>query len=77
MVDEDEDAEAAPTDRAYCEKRGTKATIQLADVLVIARETDPSLELKYNKILHSSFERGAAIKFCDFSSKEKHDQFRS
>src|SRR5262249_30314017 len=50
LVDEDEDAEAAPTDRAYWENRGTKATIQLADELLgIAREIDPSLELKYNK----------------------------
>src|SRR4051794_16406032 len=50
MVDEDEDAEAAPTDRAYWEKRGTRATVQIADeLLTIAREIDSSLELKYNK----------------------------
>jgi len=34
VVDENEDAEAAPTDRAYWEKRGTKATVQLADELL-------------------------------------------
>jgi hypothetical protein len=50
MVDEDEDAESAPTDRTYWEKRGTKATVKLADdLLTIAREIEPSLELKYNK----------------------------
>jgi hypothetical protein len=50
VVDEDEDAEAAPTDRAYWEKTGTKVTTQLAEeLLTIAREIDPSLELKYNK----------------------------
>src|SRR5438105_1286538 len=50
VVDEDEDAEAAPTDRAYWEKRGSKLTAQLADELLsIGREIDPSLELKYNK----------------------------
>jgi hypothetical protein len=50
LVDEDEDAEAAPTDRAYWEIRGTKATVALADQLLeIARECDPSLEMKYNK----------------------------
>ena len=27
LVDEDEDAAAAPTDRAYWEERGTKATV--------------------------------------------------
>jgi hypothetical protein len=31
VVDEDEDAEAAPADRSYWEKRGSKATVQLAD----------------------------------------------
>src|SRR3984893_1614099 len=30
VIDEDEDAEAAPTDRAYWEDRGTKATVALA-----------------------------------------------
>ena len=50
LVDEDEDAEAAPADRAYWEKRGSKATVQLADELLgIAREIAPSLELKYNR----------------------------
>lgn len=48
VVDEDEDAEAAPTDRNYWEERGTKATLHLVDqLLTIAREKDPSLELKY------------------------------
>jgi hypothetical protein len=51
LVDKDEDAEAAPTDRAYWEKKGTQATVQLVDVLLgIAREIDPSLvDPKYNK----------------------------
>jgi len=42
LVDEDEDAEAAPTDRAYWERKYTKATVQLAD-----DEIDPSLDLKW------------------------------
>jgi hypothetical protein len=47
LVDEDEDAEAAPTDRAYWEKKGTKATVQLADELLgIAHEIDP-----FNRVL--------------------------
>jgi hypothetical protein len=51
LVDKDGDAEAAPTDRAYWEKKGTQATVQLVDVLLgIAREIDPSLvDPKYNK----------------------------
>ncbi|WP_456781980.1 hypothetical protein [Bradyrhizobium sp. USDA 3315] len=45
VVDEDEDAEAAPTDRAYWEKQGTKATVQLADqLLAIVQEIDPSID---------------------------------
>jgi hypothetical protein len=28
LVDEDEDAEAAPSDRSYWERRGSKATVQ-------------------------------------------------
>jgi hypothetical protein len=56
---EDEDAEAAPTDRAYWEKRGSKATVQLADELLgVAREIDPSLELKYNKFISAWRRRG-------------------
>jgi hypothetical protein len=48
LVDEDKDAEAAPTDRTYWEDRGTKATVQLADqFLDIVHEFDPSLEMRY------------------------------
>jgi Domain of unknown function (DUF5655) len=49
LVNEDEDAEAAPTDRSYWEKRA-KATVHLADELLeIAKEIDPTLSLRYNK----------------------------
>ncbi|MBY0568235.1 MAG: hypothetical protein K2P70_13050 [Hyphomonadaceae bacterium] len=48
LVDEDEDAEATPTDRAYWENRASKATLSLADeMLKIARECEPGLDLKY------------------------------
>ena len=50
IVDEDEDAEAAPADRAYGEERATKATVNLADQLLeIVHEYDPSLEMRYNR----------------------------
>lgn len=50
VVDEDEDAEAAPADRAYWEERATKATVNLADQLLeIVHEYDPSLEMRYNR----------------------------
>jgi hypothetical protein len=64
LVDEDEDADAAPTDRAYWEKTGTKTTVQLADeLLTIAREIDPSLELKYNKFYIGLSKAGQAFNF--------------
>lgn len=66
-VDEDEDAEAAPTDRAYWEDRGTKATVHLADrLLEIARECDPSLEMKYNKFYIGLSKDGAPYNFILF-----------
>jgi Domain of unknown function (DUF5655) len=71
VVDEDEDAEAAPTDRAYWEKRGTKATVQLADeLLAIAREIDPSLELKYNKYYIGLSKGGQAFNFLAFRPRK-------
>ncbi|CAB3630135.1 hypothetical protein LMG3431_00992 [Achromobacter pestifer] len=49
LVDEDEEV-AESTDRAYWEKRATKATVGLADeILKLIRTFDPLLSLKYNK----------------------------
>jgi hypothetical protein len=67
VVDEDEDAEAAPTDRAYWEDRGTKATVHLADQLLeIAREYDPTLEMKYNKFYIGLSKDGQPYNFILF-----------
>ncbi len=67
LVDEDEDADAAPTDRAYWEERGTKATVGLADQLLeIARECDPSLEMKYNKFYIGLSKDGQPFNFVIF-----------
>lgn len=50
LVDEDEDAAAAPSDRPYWEDKGSCETLQLADqLLLLVKAHDPSLELKYNK----------------------------
>ena len=71
LVDEDEDAEAAPTDRAYWEKRGTKATVQLADELLkIAREIYPSLEFKYNKFYIGLSKDGQVFNFALFRPRK-------
>jgi len=66
-VDEDEDADATPTDRHYWEDRGTKATVHLADQLLeIVREYDPSLELKYNKFYIGLSKSGQPNNFVTF-----------
>jgi hypothetical protein len=50
VIDEDEDAAAAPTDRAYWEEKSTKDNVLLMDQLFeIVKVTDPGLQLKYNK----------------------------
>jgi hypothetical protein len=49
LVDEDEERQEV-TDRAYWEKRGTKATLEITDSLLgLVNEFAPELTLKYNK----------------------------
>lgn len=73
LVDEDEDAEAAPTDRAYWESRATKATVGLADELLkTVREFDPSLDLKYNKFYIGLSREGQPFNFVTFRPKKSH-----
>lgn len=49
LVDEDEEVQEV-ADRAYWEKRGSAATVSMADELLqIVKTFDPALELKYNK----------------------------
>lgn len=71
LVDEDEDAEAAPTDRAYWEKRATKATVTIADdLLETVRQFDASLELKYNKFYIGLSRDGQPYNFVTFRPKK-------
>jgi predicted transport protein len=66
-IDEDEDAAATPTDRAYWENKGTKATVAIADQLFdMVRELDPSLTLKYNKFYVGLAKDGRANNFVTF-----------
>jgi predicted transport protein len=49
LVDEDEEIQEV-TDPGYWEQRGNKTTLAMIDqLLVIVREFDPAVELKYNK----------------------------
>lgn len=74
MVDEDEDAEAAPTDRSYWEQeRGSKETVAMVDqALEIARAYDPTLELKYNKFYIGLARGGIPFNFVTFRPKRAH-----
>lgn len=76
LVDEDEDAVAAPTDRAYWEKRATQETVSLADhVLEILRSFDPTLNLKYNKFYIGLEKDSQPYNFVVFRPKKKHIVF--
>ena len=71
LVDEDEDAESTPTDRAYWEDRATKSTVSLADkMLEILQLFDPTLKLKYNKFYIGLERNGQPYNFVSFRPKK-------
>ena len=77
FVDEDEEAEAAPADRAYWEKRATKETVALADQLLdILHKFDPTLTLKYNKTHIGITRNGQAFNFVSFGPRKNYIIFR-
>ena len=77
LVDEDEEAEAVPTDRAYWEKRATKRTVALADQLLdLLRKFDPTLTLKYNKFYIGLAKDGQPYNFVSFNPKKDRIIFR-
>lgn len=64
-VEDEEDQEV--TDRSYWEKRGTKATVGMADDLLETVNTfDPQLELKYNKFYIGLAKDGQPSNFAIF-----------
>jgi hypothetical protein len=72
-IDEDEEAEAAPTDRSYWEARAAKSTLALADdLLQIARRFEPTLQLKYNKFYIGLSRDGQPFNFAVFRPKKNH-----
>jgi len=72
LVDEDEDAAAAPTDRSYWEKRASKATLAMTgDLLQVVKEVNASLELKYNKFYIGLSRDGQPFNFVEFKPKKK------
>lgn len=73
LVDEDEDAEAAPADRSYWEGKATKETVALADELLgFARTFDAELELKYTKFYIGISRHRQAYNFATFRPRKNH-----
>lgn len=73
FVDEDEDALAAPTDRAYWEQRASTTTVKLADrILKLVHSFDPDLNLKYNKFYIGIEKNGQPFNFVTFRPKKNH-----
>ena len=71
LVDEDEEAEAFPADRAYWEGKGSKATLTLVDqCLKTIQEMDQSIDLKYNKHYIGLGRDGAPYNFVSFRPKK-------
>ena len=76
LVDDDEDAAAAPTDRAYWEGKASKQTVALADrLLTLARDFDETIELKYNKFYIGVARDGQAFNFIQFRPKKNQINF--
>lgn len=66
LIDEDEDAAAAPTDRAYWDKRA-KASVPLVDELFrFTQQLDSELALRYNKFYIGLTRGGRAFNFVEF-----------
>ena len=72
-VDEDEDAEATPTNRAYWEQKTSKSMVALADdLLAIVKQIDPALELKFNKFYIGLARDGQPNNFVIFRPRKNH-----
>ena len=72
LVDEDEDAQAAPADRAYWENRSSREMLKLTDELfALVRLNDDSLELKYTKFYVGISRLGQAFNFVKFRPQRR------
>lgn len=71
LVDEDEEAEAAPADRSYWESKATKQSLVAVDELMsVVKSIDQSLEPKYNKPYIGIKKNGSAFNFVSFRPKK-------
>ncbi|WP_198019213.1 hypothetical protein [Mesorhizobium sp. LNHC229A00] len=73
LIDEDEDAAAAPADRAYWEnEQGSRETVAMADdILKICHQFQPDLQLKYNKFYIGIAENDRVNNFIYMKPRKK------
>ncbi|GAB4451673.1 MAG: hypothetical protein Kow00120_21960 [Anaerolineae bacterium] len=72
FADEEEEEAQAVADRAYWEKRGTKATVQMVDELLpLIQALDSELELKYNKFYIGLAKNGQPYNFVTLKPKKQ------
>lgn len=71
VMSEEEDA-AEVTDRSYWEKRGSKATVEMADTIIgeLLHKLNPNLQPKYNKFYIGLQETGQPNNFVSFRPKK-------
>lgn len=73
LIDEDEDAQSAPADRAYWENKATKETVGLADdLLAFAKSFDPELQLKYTRFYIGMSRLRQVYNFATFRPRKNH-----
>ena len=72
LIDEDEDADSAPTDRNYWEtQRATTKTLETMDqVFDIVHKIDPDLKLKYNKFYVGIAKNNQPCNFIRFNPQK-------
>jgi predicted transport protein len=73
VIDDDDDAQSAPTDRQYWEARATTGTVALADkLLALFQNVDQGICLKYNKFYIGIEKDGQPFNFVIFRPKKNH-----
>lgn len=71
LVDEDEEAEASPADRAYWETKASKSTLTgVDDLMKIVKSFNENLEPKYNKYYIGIGKDGSPFNFVSFRPKK-------
>lgn len=71
-VDEDEDAKAAPADRAYWERKASVSTVAIVDTLLeCAKVAEPALELKYNMFYIGMTRQGKPFNAVTYRPQKK------